>query len=404
MTEIQVMLGLQRSHMQRSQMEHVLRTILLLPALLCIHSGLAASEAPFAPQANQPDYAVTMTESSYGKYLGIRTVIHHESWTRVDRIQESYFSTEYFSAKGTTVRTYNQGSTVSFLRGGEPNYPGVDREAHETAERQRHLGENCTVWDVWRTKNERNGINTSCLSCVTDDGIEMWQRSGSVNETFLAAEATRVERRLVTPEEVTPPRILLKLDWWNQNVPVPIAPETPNHETDHETIMARSDDFPDPEKSIRTTRRLGPWQSREEIEGGVRRRFEITHDSRAFRFDYAGDESGAPKQLTIMRPRSAPSDTAAQQSLTSTFGQPKNMNRSETILGEICRWFDVAPGMEHGGASVCLTGDGIVLKEQRYSRGGARTWTAIRVTRRPINLDEIKPPAELLEPTLWGIE
>lgn len=117
-----------------------MRTILLLPALLCIHSGLVASEAPFAPLANQPDYVVTMAESSYGKHLGIRIVTHHESWTRVDRIQDSYFSREYFSAKGTTVRTYNQGSTVSFLRGGELNYFGVDREAHETAERQRHLG------------------------------------------------------------------------------------------------------------------------------------------------------------------------------------------------------------------------------------------------------------------------
>jgi hypothetical protein len=80
------------------------------------------------------------------------------------------------------------------------------------------------------------------------------------------------------------------------------------------------------------------------------------------------------------------------------------MDRSETILGEICHWFDVAPGMEHGGASVCLTSDGIVLKDQRYARGGRRTWTAIRVTRRPINLDEIKPPAELLEPQTWGIK
>jgi hypothetical protein len=293
MTEIQVMLRL-----QGSPMEHVLRTILLLPAILCILRGLAATEAPFAPLANQPDYVVTMAESSYGRNLGIRIVTHHESWTRIDRIQDSYFSTEYFSAKGATVRIEGRGSTVAFLRGGKPNYPGIDSEAQESAERQRHLGENCTVWDVWRTKNERNGFSTSNLSCVTDDGIEMWQRLGNVNGTTLAAEATRLERRLVTPEEVTPPRILLKLDWWNQNVPAPIGPATPSHETDHETIMARSDDFPDPEKSTRTTRRLGPWQSREEIVGGVRRRFEITHDSRSFRFDYAGDESGAPKQLT----------------------------------------------------------------------------------------------------------
>jgi hypothetical protein len=32
------------------------------------------------------------------------------------------------------------------------------------------------------------------------------------------------------------------------------------------------------------------------------------------------------------------------------------------------------------------------------------SWTAVRVTRRPVNLVEIKPPAELLDPQTWGIE
>ena len=33
-----------------------------------------------------------------------------------------------------------------------------------------------------------------------------------------------------------------------------------------------------------------------------------------------------------------------------------------------------------------------------------REWTAIRLARRPIAIDEIKPPAELLAPQKWGIE
>jgi hypothetical protein len=32
------------------------------------------------------------------------------------------------------------------------------------------------------------------------------------------------------------------------------------------------------------------------------------------------------------------------------------------------------------------------------------TWTAIRLTRRAISVDEIKPSPALLEPRLWGIE
>jgi len=382
-----------------------LRTILVLPAIFCILGGSAAAEAPFAPLTSQPDYVVTMTESSYRKTVAALTVTHHESWTRIDRVQGSNPSTGYFFANGlATVRIYGQGSVVSFLLGRVPNYSGADLVPRKTEERQIRLGEGCTVWDVWRTKRERTGYSLTHSSCVTDDGIELWQKSVNDNDTISAAEATQVERRPVALEEVKPSLALLKLDWWDQGGSAPAALVTPDHETDHETVMELTSVPHDTEKSVRITRRLGPWQSQDETVNGIRRRFEITHDSHVLRFDYASNESGAPKELTIMRLNSAPSDPATPTLEQSTFTQPKDMNRFETVLGETCRWFDMTPGIADAGHSACMSSDGIVLKDHRYARSRERTWTAVRVTRRPVSLDEIKPPAELLEPQTWGIE
>jgi hypothetical protein len=355
----------------------------------------AIAEAPFAPLANQPDHVVIMVESGHGEKITARNVIHRGDWTRIDH-GGSYPATEYASAN-VNVWIYGQGSSISFVRGSEPNYSDTDRVARNTGERQIHLGESCTVWDVWRKKRERTGYNLSHLSCITDDGIELWQRSVGDFGTSESAEATHIERRPVALDEARPPRALLTLDWWDQNVPSPTAPATP----DHETIMELSGNSAETGNSVRITRRLGPWQYLEETVADVRRTLEIEHDSNQMRFEYARDKSGTPERLIIMRLDSEPAATTAPGSLQP---RPADMNRSETILGETCGWFDMTPGMADTGHSACLTRDGIVLKEERYSRSGRGTWTAVSLTRRPVSLDEIKPPAALLEPQSWGID
>jgi hypothetical protein len=359
-------------------------------------AGSAAADAPFAPLTNQPDHVVTMVESQYSRKIAAWNVTHQGDWTRVDRVSDSYSFTEYVSTNGiANLRIHGQDSAVSFVHGREPNYSGADREARNTGERQTHLGENCTVWDVWRIKRERAGYDLSHLSCITDDGIELWQRSVGGNSVVSSAEATRVERRPVAPDEARPPLTLLTLDWWDQNVPAPTAPATP----DHETIMELSGNSAEAGKSIRVTRRLGPWQSLGETVNGVLRSLHITHDSHQMRFDYSNGEPSAPKRLDITRAASAPGNPA-----TPASGQPRDMNRSEAILGETCGWFDTAPEMADAGRSACLTRDGIVLKEEGHSRSTNWTWTAVRLTRRAVSLDEIKPPAALLEPQLWGVD
>jgi hypothetical protein len=119
--------------------------------------------------------------------------------------------------------------------------------------------------------------------------------------------------------------------------------------------------------------------------------------------NHASGKPGVPESLTIVRAVPAPAESPTPT--VQAISIQKDLDRAETVLGETCRCFDMMPSMTDGGRRTCLTKDGIVLKDEISGRVmGLRRWTAIRVTRRPITIDEIKPPAELLMPQTWGIE
>ena len=370
---------------------------LLFPVIFCLAAGSALADAPFVPPGGSPPDYVLRKDWNFDGHIWRRTVVHHGNWTDV----RHGMTAEYFSANGAlNIRISFGDYSLSFdHRGGVPP-DDRDNEPRNTGERQRHLGESCTVWDVWRTKRGPVGQVRSHLSCITDDGIELWQKDiGGKDDANASAVSGHVERRPVAPDEVRPTRVFLVLEWWDQNPPA-LGPQAV---PDHETVMERSDDSAKAGKSIRTTRRLGPWQFVEETADGARRRLKVMHDSRRRWLDYASGRPGVPESLTIMRTFPADGPAPPMQAISM---QPKDLDRVETVVGETCRWFDFVPGMADAGRSACLTKDGIVLKEVEISgRGfGIRSWTAIHLARRPVSLEEIKPAAELLEPQRWGIE
>jgi hypothetical protein len=373
-----------------------LRTIFLVAAILSPAVASArGAQLPFAPTSPQPDYVVTMVERLFARDVE-RRVTHHGDWTRVDRIGDGYRWVNYYFVNGTVA--VNDGRSVSsrfFSRGGA-DLSYRKHAPRNTGERLTHLGETCT-WEVLRYGNP-GGAGPFDLSCVTDDGIELWQRSIYDGKAITHAEATRVERRPVTVDEVKPPRTLLALDWWDR-----IAPTEASAISGYEIVLELSSQSVGAGKSVRTTRQRGPWQSIEETVSGVRRRLEIAHNSDWMSFEHVWDETGAPKRLTITQPASATEDTA-----NTSYTMWIDMKRSETIQGETCRWFYL---MTNGfsGRSRCRTNDGVVLKDRREwrtieERDVVQEWIAVRMTRRPVSLDEIKPPAGLLDPRVWGIE
>jgi hypothetical protein len=427
-----------------------LRTIFLLAAIFIPAVASAMARLPFMPISRQPDYVVTMVESLYGKEVAKRNVVHHGDWTRVDRIEGTYRFVGYYSVNGVVAVHDQRRVSSTFLSRGGIDLSHRGYRPRNTGERQAHLDETCTVWEVSRpSEGAPSDSGDFHLSCVTDDGIELWQRSLYGSKVISSAEATRVERRPLTADEVKPPRTLLTLDWWDRGAPTSGASAMPGHETTmelpgqsadagksvrttrqrdqwqsmeetvrwdrdaptlgpsaipgHETIMELSGQSADAGKSIRTTRQRGQWRSMEETVSGIRRRLELVHDSGGMGFEYAWDEAGAPKRLAITRPASTPEGTAA-----ATSAMWNETNRSETILGETCRWFYLMTN-GHSGRSRCQTDDGVVLRDHHEWRAlegqeVVREWTAVRMTRRQVNLDEIKPSAELFDPHVWGIE
>jgi hypothetical protein len=368
-------------------MEQAVRSLCLrlLCLLLPLFGAAAAAEAPFAPIAKVPDYVVTMVERQFqSEQTRPRIVRHHGNWTRVDRVDQPLDMATpqniaaYFSADGKTeIRVYQSDFRVRMIRGAEPS-PGRDMAPRNTGERQSHLGESCAVWEAWRIASGPTGGLTH-LSCITDDGIELWRKSVFRHGVLGSAEATRIERRAVAPEEVRPMLRRLVPDWWASD----LGEATTQAMPDHEIVMTSGSG------AVRTTRRHGAWQSVEVTSKGWRQ-IRITHSGLSQpALEYTSDNAGAPKQLFITRP-------APIVVVLSQMTRAADLDRTETVLGETCHWFDMTPGrLMNEGLKLCQTDDGIVLKE--------RGWTAVRLDRRPVSLDEIQSPEILHDPRAWGI-
>jgi hypothetical protein len=365
-----------------------MRLLLLSAGLLgavVVPAAAERPEKPFAPLAGVPDYVVTMVGRERNNEI-TRTIAHHGKWTRVDTIDGQIHSTGYF-ARGEpteitiTHRRADEATVGAFVRRAGQR-PVRDYRAGNTGERQILLGESCTVWNVG---GDRAGAEQSC---VTDDGIEL--RS---SKTGFIAEATRVERRPVAASEVEPPRELFTLSWWLDGATVAT---TEAATTDYEAVMrsvgrVRLD-------QVRTTRRHDPWTYVDETIRDQRHEVAPWHQLRVssamHQFMFSETDQGS--RLDIIKSlRQLPSSSAVDEVL----------NEHDALFGERCDWFDTAPRVMDGGQHQCRTADGVVLKERNYGWGSSY-WAieAARLSRRPLTLDEVMPPAELLDPKFWGLD
>jgi hypothetical protein len=232
------------------------------------------------------------------------------------------------------------------------------------------------------------------LGCVTADGIELWRRTvGRDGDVLSSAQATRVERRSVEPAEVRPPDDLLSLESWF-GAGASARDAVPAGRSDFEVVLAPVDNLREP---AMTVLRRYPWRYEDRYDEGKPRRLSIRREDRATGLDmYLGPQGGAKR----LRMSNRPSDVR-----TPLWDPPMPLsdNAPEMLLGERCTWLDIVPGVMDLEHHECRTQDGIPLRIWFWSRGGAASYSAIRLSRRPVEFSEVMPSPELLERSRWQL-
>jgi hypothetical protein len=367
-----------------------MRAVLVALATICIAPSADGAEAPFVPPGvTPPDYVATVVEKdAFGGKSRTLTITHHGDWSRATLDAEPNGRIKYFATNGILQITA-QAAGIGFS-GASSRDAFRDYELHNTGETQTYLGETCTVWDIERTRPEeiKRWSAMTRLSCITEDGIELWQKRSYKNDVS-SLEATHIERRPVAAQDTAPP-VRLALDWWDRNAPAPAPSDIP----DSEAVMKLPERHPLAVTSFQTHHRSGQWKRVDET-FGARRHIQIAHEPSGFFFTFWTDAEGRLTSLNMWRP-GKPADPPAAQL------QPKALDRYETVVGESCRWFDMAPGLQDASMTACLAQDGVALAEENSCRPCHPTvWTAVSVSRRTVTADEMKPPAELFDPQTW---
>ncbi|WP_245503270.1 hypothetical protein [Rhizobium ruizarguesonis] len=81
----------------------------------------------------------------------------------------------------------------------------------------------------------------------------------------------------------------------------------------------------------------------------------------------------------------------------------ENLGEQGQFLGENCTWYNLTPNMAGSSHKQCITSDGIPLKdEQWYGRSAVESFDTVAFTRRPVDIGEMQPPREYLDPSAWG--
>jgi hypothetical protein len=360
------------------------------------HMATAASELPFAPLSDTPDYIATVfVKLSHGPtYREVRT--HHGGWTRIDERfdKNAHRATTYF---GPTL-------FVSFAR-----EPSAEREGHDwlhvvrgsamaplvrwgdnplkTGERRTMLGESCETWNLSSKRLARPGAKH--LSCVTPDGIELWSRveDDVLPGTFF--EATAIDRQRVDPRQVTPPRERLDLTSW---LSAPSGADRRPDAPGDVTVVMRNDAkaVMEPNIQTRTVRRHYPWTYTEDVDGNGGRKLRFVNDVERLDIRIETDAAGVPIRLNIQKALKA----FAKQEWPDT-------GRVETILGVACNVSEQKH--RHGRWSACRTADGLRLKEASRDMGERYDLVAVSLDRSPVELDAVLPPSSMFAPAAWGI-
>lgn len=245
---------------------------------------------------------------------------------------------------------------------------------------EKYLGEDCKRWQ--RSVTLPSGQALEQIGCVTQDGVELWWRNADVDAIF----ASTITRAPVSSHDVQAPIDLLDFGKWMDGAP------PGSHERDYE-VMLTSTNMAMPTKVVR---RSGNWVLEHQKEGSSET-LTVTNIQAGTDMIYSKSK-GSEAQISINRRlfgRTPEVMAAARERMPDRAG--------EMVVGERCQWWNLSKGLSDYLREECLTEDDAPLIVITGSRGSGWTMKATKLTRGPIPIELVLPPAEIISPAIWGL-
>ncbi|WP_416064057.1 hypothetical protein ACK9YZ_12695 [Rhizobium sp. ZK1] len=256
------------------------------------------------------------------------------------------------------------------------------------AERSTVAGQDCLWRETVKKAPPSGSIGPGELNCVTDDGIVvetklLARESVPLYHTRLAS----LERRAVTSTELHLPQEILSQDFWLR----PIRSHEPDpSRPDFEMTLESPAGM-----HVRLLRHF-PWRYEEsrDRDGTIHTIVQNELDDQGIWYQ----QSSGDRRMTAWRSSKRVSPPVQDDQTTGKV----SLGKTDTILGETCEWFDLVPRAMHGENQACLTQDGIPLKEEVRIKVSTTSYTATSFRRRPVDLSEMRLPAEAFSLDEWG--
>lgn len=365
-------------------------------SIIAIAAGPAhADEVPFFTTADVPDYTARMIEhETYGVKGGrLKFVQHHNGWTRVEEERDDethvYYG-QFFKNVVLNVSGKNGEITSFAISRVEPSrdYFGIT-EVKETNDVEMVGGERCRWRELVRKMNN-DSSGPHWLSCLTDDGIEvatkvLFSDGKIMSETRLI----ELQRRPVPEAAVRPPMQLFDAGTWLKPLPG-YDDYTPNPgDFEAKLINGRSE-----ERLLRHY----PWwlEQRDGEDGSIWITVWNELEDQGLRYSV----SMGKRRFEAIR---SPLDPGPLSKRFDDMYGMVDMGEQDRLLGEDCAWFNRTPDTADAGQWQCLTSDGIPLIDVHLPGGvGGGKFKIVALTRRPVGMDEMQPPHEYLDPSVWG--
>lgn len=374
----------------------------LIALLLVAISSAGAAEPLNHPAANAVDYEARYVDEPKNDQTLIQghTILHHGGLFRRQSRQRDRTSFEYSrlgSTASLSITTGDDGLPRS-MRFASP----FDTERRETRiegrDKLAQFGkESCRWWSLRQHRVDVADDGWPYGECYTGDGLLIATRRGPYGKdaTYFMELAKEIYRRPVTMSEILPAPVLLDPTIWidygrGSDQATRSLPDYVVTYQDDKTTVERKRHF--------------PWLREKRTDPAGLRHVRAWSEIAPVGWSMRMGTENRPGVFYIADRKLGDWETRAFGSEFDLVTTPIKTSDRETILGETCIWYDMAPGIYDAGQRQCLTSDMVPLAIEHYGDvSGVTRMTALKVSREPVSFDEMKPPKEWFDLSYWGL-